>query len=151
MSRTGFNVKARSHGAICSACNSILLHAIWCNECWCNLQLTMYLNWYHISQSHRMGMEPTHHCIAHRGNRTMWTVSLMPTQSICCIANAKKKNASCELALRFHTVRLQQHYIIYSQSVVRDRSQTFIIWTWLMRSFLPFCDNGCVNDYLCIV
>ena len=59
-----------------------------------------------ILESHRMGVEPIHvwhrhwhHCIARTGNRTMWTVSLTCTQSIFCIANAKKKTAPCERAL----------------------------------------------------
>ena len=97
-------LKARSHGAMCNY--DLLYQEMECclqfsdfvhTVRWVWMWFAMYLHWNCKSQSHRMGMEPnrvrrcTHQCITRTWNRIVWTVSLTTTQSIFCIAVAKKK------------------------------------------------------------
>ena len=112
---TSWSVKARSHGVICSVCDSSFLHAIlWnCSHSAMSVDVICYvyvnwgaycIPWNHTLQLHGMGIQPncvwcrTHQCIARIGNHTIWTPSLTPAQSIFHIANAKKKIAPCERA-----------------------------------------------------
>ena len=109
-------LKTRSHGAICSACDSRLYmrflwncsHGVMGLDAICNKVQWIWMRFVinRTSQSHRMGVVPihvqchTHHCIACRANRTIWTLPFRPTQSNLWIAVAHKKIAPCERAFK---------------------------------------------------
>ena len=58
-----FQLKVRSHGAICSTCDSSFIHAF-CEIVhmvqWVWMRFAMYLHWNRTLKLHRIGMEPFH-------------------------------------------------------------------------------------------